>query len=149
MDIRVPVTLDEWNAAGEGYLPGLLGISFQRVEPDEVVAAIDIRPALRVWNGFLHAGTVISLADTCCGYGTVRNLPAGASGFTTIELKSNLIGTAREGRIICTARPLHRGRTTHVWDAEVKAEGAAKPMAFFRCTQMILWAQAKASQGGV
>lgn len=95
MDIKIPETLDAWNAAGTDYLPGLLGMRFRKVEADEVVATLEVSRALLTWHGYLHAGTVTSLADTCCGYGTMRGLPAGASGFTTVELKSNLIGTAR------------------------------------------------------
>ena len=81
---------------------------------------------------------MVTLADTCCGYGTVRGLPQGASGFTTVELKSNFFGSAREGVIVCVARPLHQGRTTQVWDAVVTPEGATKPIAQFRCTQMVV-----------
>jgi len=139
MSIKVPVTLEEWNAAGEDFLPGLLGMRFVKVELDEVVASLDVRRALGAWNGYLHAGTVTSLADTCCGYGTVRSVPAGASGFTTVELKSNLIGTARSGVVVCTARPVHKGRATQVWDAEVRREEDGAVIALFRNTQMILW----------
>jgi uncharacterized protein (TIGR00369 family) len=139
MDITIPQTLEEWNGAGQEYLPGYLGMTFVKVEPDEVVATMAVRKVLAAWNGFLHAGAIVSLADSCCGYGTVRSLPAGASGFTTVELKSNFIGTARRGNIVCTARPLHQGRTTQVWDASVTPEGEAKSIAQFRCTQMILW----------
>jgi len=139
MDITIPKTLDEWNAVGLDYLPGHLGMTFIKVEPDEVLARLAVSKTLSAWNGFLHAGSVVSLADTCCGYGTVRSLPAGAAGFTTVELKSNFLGTARDGAIVCTARPLHQGRTTQVWDAAVTPEGGEKPIAHFRCTQMILW----------
>lgn len=139
MNIATPATLGEWNAAGADYLPGLLGICFTKVELDEVVATLEVRRALGAWNGYLHAGTVTSLADTCCGYGTVRNLPAGASGFTTMELKNNLLGTAREGTVTCTARPIHRGRTTQVWDAEVRRDSDNALIATFRNTQLILW----------
>jgi uncharacterized protein (TIGR00369 family) len=139
MDIKIPQTLEEWNAAGAEYLPGLLGLAFLKVEQQEVVARVTARKALGAWNGYLHAGAVVSLADTCCGYGTVRSLPAGASGFTTIELKSNFFGSAREGVILCVARPLHQGRTTQVWDATVTAEGGGRPIAQFRCTQLVLW----------
>lgn len=139
MSIKVPATLEEWNAAGADYLPGLLGMRFVKVELDEVVATLDVRRALGAWNGYLHAGTVTSLADTCCGYGTVRGLPEGASGFTTVELKSNLIGTARSGVVVCSARPVHKGRTTQVWDAEVRREDDNAVIALFRNTQMILW----------
>jgi uncharacterized protein (TIGR00369 family) len=90
-------------------------------------------------NGFLHAATVIALADTSCGYGCVANLPQGASGFTTLELKSNFLGTTRESAIACRAIPVHLGRTTQVWDAVVTIEGSEKKIALFRCTQMVLW----------
>jgi len=106
------------------------------------VARLTVRKLLKAWNGFLHAGAVVTLADTCCGYGTVRALPAGAAGFTTLELKSNFLGTAHDGDIRCTARPLHQGRATQVWDAVVTADGSAKSIAQFRCTQMILWPKA-------
>lgn len=139
MGITIPETLEQWNAAGADNLPGHLGMQFLTVEPTEVVARMTVRRALEAWNGYLHAGSVVSLADTCCGYGTVRSLPAGAIGFTTIELKSNFLGTARSGAVRCKAQPLHQGRTTQVWDAVVTAEGAEKPIAQFRCTQMILW----------
>jgi 1,4-dihydroxy-2-naphthoyl-CoA hydrolase len=141
MDIAIPTSLDQWNAAGREYLPGHLGITFIKVEADEVVATFEARKALGAWNGYLHAGAVVTLADTCCGYGTVRSLPAGAAGFTTIELKSNFFSSAREGKIVCTARPLHQGRTTQVWDASIVPEGGRR-IAQFRCTQMILWPKA-------
>ena len=139
MDIKIPQTIAEWNAAGAAYLPGHLGLDFVKVEPQEVIAKVVVRKAIDSWNGFLHAGTIVSLADTCCGYGTVRSLPQGATGFTTIELKSNFFGSVREGTIVCVARPLHQGRTTQVWDGVVSPEGAAKPIAQFRNTQLILW----------
>jgi 1,4-dihydroxy-2-naphthoyl-CoA hydrolase len=139
MGIRRQPTIDEWNARGGENLPGLLGIVFEKVEPTEVVAKVAVRKAVMAPNGYLHAGTVVTLADTCCGYGTFASLPEGASGFTTIELKSNFFGSAREGTIVCVARPLHQGRTTQVWDAIVTPEGSTKPIARFRCTQMVLW----------
>jgi 1,4-dihydroxy-2-naphthoyl-CoA hydrolase len=139
MGIRRQPTIDEWNARGGENLPGLLGVVFEKVEPTEVVAKVAVRKAVMAPNGYLHAGTVVTLADTCCGYGTFASLPEGASGFTTIELKSNFFGSAREGTIVCIARPLHQGRTTQVWDAIVTPEGSTKPIARFRCTQMVLW----------
>ena len=81
----------------------------------------------------------MTLADTACGYGTVLNLPDGASGFTTIELKANFFATALAGRVVATAVPVHVGRTTQVWDAEVLSEESGKRMALFRCTQSVLW----------
>jgi 1,4-dihydroxy-2-naphthoyl-CoA hydrolase len=142
MPVRWPLTADEWTKWGAEYLPGLHGLVFAKVEPKEVIAKVAVRKALMAPNGYLHAGTVVTLADTCCGYGTVMSLPEGATGFTTIELKSNFFGSVREGGIVCVARPLHQGRTTQVWDAAVTPEGAVKPIAQFRCTQMVLWPKA-------
>jgi uncharacterized protein (TIGR00369 family) len=139
MSIRRLRTVEEWNAAGAEHLPGHLGLTFVKVEPREVVARVAVRKALMAPNGYLHAGTVVTLADTCCGYGTVVSLPDGASGFTTVELKSNFFGSALDGSIACVARPLHQGRSTQVWDATVTAEDTGKPIAQFRCTQLVLW----------
>ena len=129
----------EWNKAGDDYLPGLVGLIFDKVEADEVIARLPVSQKLCTWNGFLHAASVIALADTACGYGTVASLPEHARGFTTIELKSNFLGTATEGEIQCIARPLHQGKTTQVWDAEVTRTDNDKVIAQFRCTQIILY----------
>ena len=136
--IQIPRSLQDWNDAGGEYLPGLLGIEFTLVDNDEVRARMAVRKSLLAWNGYLHAGSVVSFADSACGYGTVNSLPADAIGFTTLELKSNFLGTARDGYVECIARPVHKGRTTQVWDAEVNLEGGHKTIAQFRCTQLIL-----------
>lgn len=139
MDIKLPQSIEDWNSAGSEYLPGRLGMRFSKVEADEVICELDVSTSLKAWNGFLHAGTVVSLADTACGYGALKCLPEGSAGFTTVELKSNHLGTAQEGSIRCVARPIHVGRTTQVWDAEVSASQSGKVIAHFRCTQMVLW----------
>jgi uncharacterized protein (TIGR00369 family) len=90
-------------------------------------------------NGFLHAGAVVSLADATAGCGCVAHLPEGATGFTTIELKSNHVATARDGSIECTAKAAHFGKTTQVWDAIVTHKESGKTIALFRCTQMLLY----------
>ena len=128
---------------GDGHLPGLLGIEIVSVAPGLVESRLAVRRELMAPNGFLHAASVIGLADTSCGYGSFASLPQGASGFTTIELKSNFLGTAREGFVACRAVPVHLGRTTQVWDAEVTLEGVARKIALFRCTQMVLWQNPK------
>jgi len=132
-------TADELNALLPGTFPGLLGIVIDTHEPGRLTSHLDVRPELLAPNGYLHAATVVGLADTACGLATRALLPEGASGFTTIELKSNHLGTAREGRIACTATNVHAGRTTQVWDAVVTAPGSGKTIALFRCTQSVLW----------
>ena len=127
---------------GRGLLPGLIGIEFESVEAGAVRSRLAVERRHMAPNGFLHAATVIALADTSCGYGAATSLPAGASGFTTIELKSNFMGTAAAGDVLsCRARQVHGGRTTQVWDAEVTEEGG-RTLALFRCTQMVLYPRA-------
>jgi uncharacterized protein (TIGR00369 family) len=128
----------DWKARGEGYLPGLLGIEFGEIGARRVTSRLPVRRELLAPNGYLHAATVIALADTSCGYGTVEGLPEGARGFTTIELKANFLGTLTEGAIACEATLLHGGRTTQVWDARVTDEATGTMLAVFRCTQLLL-----------
>ena len=136
---------EHFNRIGQGKLPGTLGIVISDVSDAEVRAELPIVESLMAPNGYLHAGSVISLADTCAGYGCVRNLPAGATGFTTIELKSNHLGTALDGTIECRATPVHRGRTTQVWDAVVTHRESGRTIALFRCTQMIVYTRGAVS----
>jgi uncharacterized protein (TIGR00369 family) len=137
-------TAAEFEAAGRDLLPGLVGIEFDSVEPGAVESRLRVERRHMAPNGFLHAATVIALADTSCGYGSQASLPAGAAGFTTIELKSNFMGTATAGDVIrCRARLLHGGRTTQVWDAEVSDDGG-RTLALFRCTQLVLYPKAGA-----
>ena len=134
---------DYFNSRSPGHLPGLLGIRILDVGQGLLRAELPVRKELFAPNGFLHAGSVVTLADTACGYACAAHLPPGATGFTTLELKSNHLGTAREGVVDVEAKAVHLGRTTHVWDAVVthrQPDGApGKTIALFRCTQMILW----------
>lgn len=123
---------------GAACLPGWLGFVPLVLAPGKLQAQMQIRPEMLAPNGFLHAGSVVAFADTACGYATLAHLPEGAESFTTIELKSNFLGTATEGLLRCEAVAAHGGRNTQVWDAEVHSE-AGRRIALFRCTQMILW----------
>lgn len=132
-------TPDDFNRRSAEVLPGLLGITITHIGTGEARAELPVRKAVMAANGFLHAGSVVTLADTCCGNGCLANLPDGAANFTTVELKSNHLGTAREGTIDCGAKAVHMGRTTQVWDATVTHRETGKTIALFRCTQMILY----------
>jgi 1,4-dihydroxy-2-naphthoyl-CoA hydrolase len=144
MSLRPGMTLDAMRERGRGRLPELFGFRPMALEQGLLVAELDIRPELLAPNGYLHAATVVALADTACGYGCIAHLPRGAESFTTVELKSNFLGTAREGTIACVARPAHLGGTTQVWDAVVTRHADGRTIALFRCTQMILWPKASA-----
>lgn len=133
--------LDRLNERGVGTLPGLIGIEVLEAEKERLASRLELRDELMAPNGYLHAATIVALADTSCGYGTFVSLPQGAEGFTTVELKSNFLGTKRAGVIGCEARLAHGGRTTQVWDATVTDAEGGKPLALFRCTQLILYPQ--------
>lgn len=128
----------DFNQKQQSFLPDLLGVEMINVDAEGAQGRMQVRQHHLAPNGFLHAASVVMLADTCCGYGCLANLPEGALSFTTIELKSNHLGTARDGVISCKASPVHLGKTTQVWDATVSNE-AGKTIALFRCTQMVLW----------
>ena len=136
MNTRTPA---DFNRFGAEVLPGYLGVVITHVGTAEVRAELPVRKQLMAPNGYLHAGTVVAFADTLAGYGCIASLPEGATGFTTVELKSNFLGTAREGTIACRATAAHLGRTTQVWDAVVTHRETGKTIALFRCTQMVLY----------
>ncbi len=128
-----------------GFLPDHLELDWIDLRRGFAQGRFEIGKKHLAPNGYLHAAAVVALADTACGYGCVLSLPEGAANFTTAELKANFIGTARDGGITCEARLVHAGRTTQVWDAEVKSEASGKTIALFRCTQIVLY-QARGSQ---
>lgn len=134
-----PARRDELAQHATETLPGHLGIRLLDVSASSVQAELPVRRELMAPNGFLHAGSIVTLADTCAGFGCFAALPQDANGFTTIELKSNHLGTARDGTLECTATPVHLGRTTQVWDAVVSHRESGRTLALFRCTQMVLY----------
>jgi 1,4-dihydroxy-2-naphthoyl-CoA hydrolase len=135
---------DQLNRLGIGHFPGHIGMLIKQVSESAICAELPITAHLMAPNGYMHAGSIVTLADTCAGYGCRVNLPAGATGFTTIEIKSNFLSTARDGTVECTAVPAHRGRTTQVWDATVTHRETGKTLALFRCTQLLLYPQTQA-----
>src|SRR5258706_16211601 len=139
MPLRPDATLDKFVHRGDGRLPGLIGVRFKGVAENRIDAELDVRAELLAPNGYLHAATVIALADTACGYGCLAHLPEGAELFTTIELKANFLGTATDGSIACVATPAHLGGTTQVWDAVVTRKSDGRKLALFRCTQLVIW----------
>ena len=132
-------SLDQLNARAAGHFPDFMGITFTHVAPGEIGAEMPVRVEYLAPNGYLHAGSIVTLADTGAGFGCITNLPEGATGFTTAELKTNFLGTTRDGTLRCDARLMHGGRTTQVWDVTVQHKESGRTLALFRCTQMILY----------
>jgi uncharacterized protein (TIGR00369 family) len=133
----VELTLAQLNEAGARHLPGLIGVEVESVEGGLVHARLPVGEQHLAPNGYLHAAAVIALADTACGYGSILSLPEGGIGFATIELKTNFLGTAKDGMIACEARLVHGGRSTQIWDATVTTPDG-RTLALFRCTQLVL-----------
>jgi 1,4-dihydroxy-2-naphthoyl-CoA hydrolase len=129
---------ERFQKAMEGRLPGEFGIELVSIEPGSVEARLNLKPEHLAPNEFLHAATVIAIADSCAGMGCLASLPEDAAGFTTIELKTNFLGTAREGALRCEASLVHGGSRTQVWDSTVRREQDERVIALFRCTQFIL-----------
>ena len=122
--------LEELNNRGNGALPGPIAIEILGVTKGRIYSRLHLRNELLAPNGYLHAATA-------CGYGCLTNLPNGAEGCTTAELKSNFLGTKRAGVIECEAKRAHGGCATQIWGATVANTG--KTIALFRCVHMILY----------
>jgi len=136
--LRPNIDIEDFHTRQIGMLPDRFGVRVTELSEGRMAMQLEIQPWMMAPNGFLHAASVILLADTCAGYATIAHLPDGAKGFTTVELKSNFLGTSKQGVMRTEAVAEHLGRTTQVWSATVfNAED--RKLALFRCTQMILW----------
>ena len=129
----------EFKAHGEGYLFDHLGMTFS-FDPSGVATGLLVLERHHFsWKGRIHAGTLFALADSCAGFGCLKSLPEGATGFATLEAKTNFVATTDGGTIKAVATPKHLGRSTQLWDVEIISEKDQKTLAWFRCTQSILW----------
>jgi uncharacterized protein (TIGR00369 family) len=137
------VTVEALSQRATIGLPHLIGLQVVLLQEKSLLMRLPLRPEVLAPNGYLHAASVIALADTCCGFACAAHLPEGSINFTTIELKANFLGTATEGTIVAEAAAVHLGRTTQVWDAPVRHVETGKTIALFRCTQMVLWPKAQ------
>ncbi len=134
--------VERLNSFGSDRLPGLIGLEILTCTAARVTGRVPISPPLIAGTGFVWAPVVIALADTLCAYGTGEARPKDSQSFTTVELKTNFLGTvAAGGAIYGEATPAHLGRTTQVWDAVVMNEATRKTIALFRCTQLVLYAK--------
>ncbi len=130
-----------FNQLSKNHFPEYLGMEMTEVQENHLEAILKIKPQFYAPNGYLHAGSLVGFADTVAGYATVAHFPEGVVGFTTIELKTNFLSTAKEGEVLAIATPEHLGKTTQVWDVLLKHKETDKKMAIFRCTQMLIYAK--------
>ncbi len=133
------MTAEGFNEWSKGHFPEYLGIEIKKIEGKSLLAEMKIKPQFLAPNTYLHAGAIVSFADTVAGYSVMLSLPEGAKSFTTIELKTNFIKTLKEGVVKCRSKAEHLGRTTQIWRVDVTNESEDKTLAIFTCTQMILY----------
>ena len=136
---RSNCTPEYFNTLSENHFPGLIGITITSVSENKLLAEMKVDKKLFAPNGFLHAGSIVTFADSAAGYSTIAHLPENGKSFTTIELKSNFMRAKREGTLECESTPEHLGRTTQVWRVIVRDKETQKKIAVFSCTQMILY----------
>lgn len=129
----------DFSKFGADCFPGLVGIEVIQVTTNFASARMEVKKSHFAPNGYLHAGSIVTLADTIAGYSCLYNLPEKAISFTTMELKSNFLGAVKSGFIKAATTLQHSGRTTQVWDVTVTSEENNKTIALFRCTQLIIY----------
>jgi len=135
----VPDRVRELNDFARPKHPGMVGVEITSCTKEAVTGQLVVREDCVAGTGYLWAPVVITLADWLCAAGTPMHYREGARSFTTIELKTNFLGSAKTGELVTgRAVPAHIGRTTQVWDVEVRNEASDRVIALFRCTQMIL-----------
>jgi 1,4-dihydroxy-2-naphthoyl-CoA hydrolase len=126
------------NEFGRDKVPGLFGMEMTRVDESGAEARLTVTPPLIAGTGYLFAPVVVGLADIICAFGMRPHIPEGHS-FTTVELKTNFLSSAQAGEVVVgRAHPVHVGRTTVVWDCEVRNETTGRVMALFRNTQLVI-----------
>ena len=122
----------DWNIG----LVAHLGIEFEEVTPDRVRARLAVSERLLTTTGTVHGGTLMAFADTIGAAGTVANL-SGEQRTATLESKTNFIAACRGGTLHAEAKPIHKGKRTHVWETRI-TDDAGKLLSVTTQTQMIL-----------
>lgn len=140
---KLPLTQEMLFSLNSYGMLGALGIEITNFNKGTISGSFEVDNRHLAPNGYLHAGSIVALADTLCGVGCQLSLPKGAQTFTTIELKSNFLSTTTLGTVSGVATAIHLGRTTQVWDSQIKSLNTGRVMAEFRCTQLIIYPGAR------
>jgi uncharacterized protein (TIGR00369 family) len=131
-------TADQIQSRIASHFSGLMGVKIEEVAADKIVASLLVRSDLCTAGGICHGGAVMAFADTVGAVGTVANLAAGERT-VTIESKTNFMGAGPVNtRIVAESVPLHRGRTTQVWQTTIRQAEGGKLVAVVTQTQMVL-----------
>src|SRR5215471_11395190 len=125
------------NSTREGSVWDVLAIKLVSAEKDRVVATMPIGPNHRQQVGYLHGGVSVTLAESVASLGTVLNIDAARQMAFGLEINANHLRPKREGQLTAVATPVHRGRTTHVWDIHITDENE-KLVCISRCTVAVV-----------
>ena len=131
--------VEYFNNISKDHFPEMLGIVITHLEEGKMNAKMSVRKEFFAPNDFLHAGSIVTFADTVAGYSTIAHLPEKGKSFTTLEVKSNFIKAIKKGTLYCECTAEHIGRTTQVWRVVVSDMESKKKIAVFSCTQLILY----------
>jgi 1,4-dihydroxy-2-naphthoyl-CoA hydrolase len=125
------------NNTRESSVWDILDIKLVSAEKDKVVATMPIGPNHRQQVGYLHGGISVVLAESVASLGTVLNIDANRQMAFGLEINANHLRPKRDGQLTAVATPLHRGRTTHVWDIRISDEND-KLVCISRCTVAVV-----------
>ena len=100
----------------------LLGVELLEASSAIVRGRLEWAPERCTAGGLLHGGALMALADSCGGVCAFLNLPEGSIGTATIESKTNFMRAVRDGAVVASTRPLHKGRTLIVLESELARE---------------------------
>jgi 1,4-dihydroxy-2-naphthoyl-CoA hydrolase len=125
------------NAMNQNNMIGLLEITMLEATVDRVVATMPVQPKVHQPFGLLHGGASVALAETVASLGAYLNVMDSGMGAVGLEINANHLKAKRDGIVTATATPIHKGRTTHVWQVEIRDE-AGKMVCVSRCTLAIV-----------
>ncbi len=137
MELSSEEIIERINSTREGSVWDVLDIQLIEAEKDRVVATMPIGPNHRQQVGYLHGGISVTLAESVASLGTVLNIDASKQMDFGLEINANNLRPKREGRLTAVATPVHKGRTTHVWDIRITDENE-KLICISRCTVAVV-----------
>ncbi|MBX6352523.1 MAG: hotdog fold thioesterase [Thermoflavifilum sp.] len=129
--------MSELQVSTRGTIVDALGIRLVEVTPERVVATMPVHDATRQPYGILHGGASVVLAETVASVGTANLIDRETQAAVGLEINANHIRAKRDGVVTAIGVPLHRGRTTMVWDIRIQDE-EGRLICVSRCTVAVI-----------
>ncbi|HHJ06991.1 MAG TPA: hotdog fold thioesterase [Anaerolineae bacterium] len=135
--IKLPASLEMLQAIAQNTMSDHLGIEFTGVGEDFITAKMPVDQRTKQPFGILHGGASVALAETLGSVASSLRIDLNKAYPVGLEINANHIRSVSEGYVYGTARPLHLGRRTHVWDIQIVNEDK-KLVCVSRLTVMIV-----------